>query len=432
MTDLRVELYGEPLGVLAESRQGFDFAVDQGALTRWGLGSSILSFAVPLTSRPRPGEVQLRRNFFDEILPEGRARTRLAGNARIAPDYTIGMLSRYGRDVAGAVKIFDPGAADEPRIPATIPASEARVRELLAEVATAPLGNNSARRMSSLAGVQDKIVMARVGDEWAEPVDGYPSTHIIKPIVPAFRSLIFDEEYGARIARHLGLARFDTRVQTFDGESALVIERYDRGPDSPDGRIHQEDFNQALGFTGDGKYQSEGHPGLKAIARILRPLGAGTLDTLLRMVTMSVAIGNLDMHAKNISVLHLPDGTAQLAPAYDVVPQTHLDFDQTVALYINGKSAHGLISIDDLVAEAQSWGMRSPENSIVQTVRSIDEFVNSERQHPGAHFALDSEIRRMCQNLLGGDGANPTSAEAGSGPTPLRTAPGGWGGPVRA
>ena len=108
MTELTVELYGRRVGTLRDGRVGFDFEADQEAIDYYGSGSSILSLSVPLVANPRPGDAALRRNFFDEILPEGRARKRLAGNARLAPDYTIGMLARYGRDVAGAVKIWDP------------------------------------------------------------------------------------------------------------------------------------------------------------------------------------------------------------------------------------------------------------------------------------------------------------------------------------
>jgi serine/threonine-protein kinase HipA len=431
MTDLTVELYGHHVGVLHETRDSFDFVADVTALRRWGLGSTILSFAVPLTTRPRSGDAKLRRNFFDEILPEGRARSRLAGNARISSDYTVGMLARYGRDVAGALKIYDPSAPGEPRTPATLPASPARVRELLEEVASAPLGNDSVRRMSSLAGVQDKIVLARVGDGWAEPVDGFPSTHILKPVVPLYPSLIFDEEYGARIARHLSLTEFDTYVSTFDGVTALVIERYDRSPLSPDGRIHQEDFNQILGMTGDGKYEEDGHPGLRAIARVVRAFGTQALSELLTMTTMSLAIGNLDMHGKNISVLHLPDGSARLAPAYDIVPQTHQPFDQKLALYINGKSDHADVTVDDLITEARSWGIRSPESTIVDTITSISGFVAVEHQLPGAHFSLDSDIEKICANLLAGRGANPPSDDSPESTRTTTSAPGGWGGPVR-
>ncbi|ROS49521.1 type II toxin-antitoxin system HipA family toxin [Frigoribacterium sp. PhB24] len=445
MTELAVELYGHRVGTIVEAAGTFDFHADADAIDRHGLGSSILSFAVPLVPRARPGDAPLRRNFFDEILPEGRARTRLAGNAKLAPDYTVGMLARYGRDVAGAVVVWDPMAPDEPRVPTTRPLTPADVADLLREVIRAPVGNTSPRRMSSLAGVQDKIVLARTDDTWAEPLDGFPSTHIVKPVVPNRHTLIFDEEYGARIARHLGLLDYDTHLEAFGGVTALVIERYDRSPETDDSRIHQEDFNQILGMSGDGKYQGDGvgesHPGLAAIARVVRRAGRASLIRLLQMTTMSVAVGNLDMHAKNISMLHLPDGTSRLAPAYDIVPQLHQYEKHVVALKVNGKSLHADITLADLVAEGRGWGLRQAESVVVDTVASILEFAQEERQHPAAHFTLSEDITRLCRRLLDGHDGRVTPRATDSGTTtvvsttasewaPLAQAPGGWGGPV--
>ena len=434
MTELCVDLYGRRIGTLVERATGFDFVVDAEAIRHHGIGSTVLSFSIPLSARPRPEEAPLRRNYFDEVLPEGRARDRLAGNARIAPAYTIGMLARYGRDVAGALQIWNPTAPDEPRNPALAPATPARVREILEEVKSAPIGNVSIRHLSSLAGVQDKIVIVRTADGWAEPLDGFPSTHIVKPVVPSHPSLIFDEEYGARIARRLGLTEFGTTVEVFDGISALVIERYDRSAATPDGRIHQEDFNQALGYSGDGKYEEYGHPGLAAIARVLREnIGRTAVEGLLRLTTMSVAVGNLDMHAKNVSVLHLPDGTARLAPAYDVVPQLHLPVDKNFAFRVNGVFAHAEITRDDLVAEGASWGVRSAAEIVDQVIADVGEAVRAERPLPGAHFSLAEDIQRFCDNLAGGLGASAHAPAApASAATPPAESPGGWGGPVRA
>jgi serine/threonine-protein kinase HipA len=434
MTDLAVDLYGRRIGNLVERPTGFDFIVDDDALQHHGIGSTVLSFSIPLSARLRPQDAPLRRNYFDEVLPEGRARDRLAGNARIAPAYTIGMLARYGRDVAGALQIWNPTAPDEPRKPAIALASPARVRQLLEEVRQAPIGNVSVRHLSSLAGVQDKIVIVRTADGWAEPLDGFPSTHIVKPVVPGHPSLIFDEEYGARIARRLGLTEFDTTVETFDGISALVIERYDRSSATPDGRIHQEDFNQALGYSGDGKYEEYGHPGLVAIARVLREnIGRDALEGLLRLTTMSVALGNLDMHAKNVSVLHLPDGSARLAPAYDVVPQVHLPFDKNFAFRVNGVFAHAEIRRDDLVAEGASWGIRTAAAIVDQVIADVEEAARTERPLPGAHHSLAEDIQRFCNNLATGLGA---SAHAPAVPASEVASPtessGGWGGPIRA
>src|SRR5690606_26277015 len=108
--------------------------------------------------------------------------------------------------------------------------------------------------------------------------------------------------YGSRIARSLGLASFETWVEEFDGRAALVIERYDR---SDGARIHQEDFNQALGASGNQKYQEIG--GVVSLRRVAdslqRDVPGSDLRRLAEMVLLAAAIGNLDLHTKNLGLL---------------------------------------------------------------------------------------------------------------------------------
>jgi serine/threonine-protein kinase HipA len=433
MTELRVELYGAVVGSLTGERERFDFAADEAAVARYGALSPILSVSVPLTRRPNPRSRALRQNFFEEILAEGRIRERLGRNARLDSENTMGLLHRYGRDVAGAVQIWDPADPHEPRTPASSPVSDRRIAEMLAEVALNPLGNNGRRRLSSLAGVQDKVLLVRTDSGWSEPLDGYPSTHIIKPLA-AQRTLIFDEEYGSRFARALGLASFATTIEAFDDVRALVIQRYDR--DGAGGRSHQEDFNQVLGYRGDEKYEPrEGDARLRRIAGVLRAhASTGDLRNLLRMTTLSLAVGNLDMHSKNISLLHDPEGEVALAPMYDVVPQLHLEVDTETALQINGKSDYFAISGRDLVEEGESWGVRDAAIIVSEALEQIQDVARCERQLPGAHHSLQSTVimqsGRLLDGLARGDAPSPQTSVPVSEVFIPRSAPGGWGGPV--
>ena len=129
---------------------------------------------------------------------------------------------------------------------------------------------------------------------------------------------------------------------------AVVIERYDRSPDAPQGRIHQEDFNQVLGAAGNQKYQKYGGKvSLERIARVFSAIGdRDSLERLFKLVVVSVAVGNLDLHAKNVSLLHRPDGSMTLSPAYDVVPQAHQPNDGEVALAVGGEYRHAAITME--------------------------------------------------------------------------------------
>lgn len=409
MADLVVELYEHPIGRLVrKQRQTFDFTTDVMAFEQFELGSTVLSESVPLNVVQNPSHAARRRNFFSEILPEGQILRDLADIIRVDTSDVISLLTQYGRDVAGALQIYDPSAPGEPRTPHVTQLTTEQVNVLLTTTKQRPLGNNPVSGKTSLAGVQDKIVLARIDNKWHQVHDGYPSTHIIKPESPQLPTIIFDEEYGARIARAVQLTAHATFLEDFDGLFGLVIERYDRTGDIPPLRIHQEDMNQALGASGNQKYQENGGKvNLRKIASIfVRNGDSESLIGLLKLNTVSVAIGNVDFHAKNISILHAANGDSKIAPAYDLVPLTHQPLsDKRMALAINGKYAHPLISVGDLVEEAESWGMQGALKIVMETLETIRDFVVAEHPHPRAYEHLSQEIGQFARNLLKGEPA---------------------------
>ncbi|WP_201773715.1 type II toxin-antitoxin system HipA family toxin [Nocardia brasiliensis] len=402
-----MELYDTRIGRIAGTWRNFDFVADAEAIARFGLDSSILSVSIPLAAIATRGHKARRQNYFRELLPEGRMRIRMAMEGDLAEQDVIGLLRRYGRDVAGALQIWDPDVPGEPKVPGLEQLTAAGVAHMLNNVQDNPLGNKPIGGKTSLAGVQDKIVLARTSDRWNRVIDGYPSTHILKPASRDNPTIIYDEEYGSRFARAAGLAEFDTWIEEFEGTPAVVIERYDRVADSEVVRIHQEDFNQVLGASGDQKYQKFG--GRVDLARIAAVLSAiadrSSLERLLRMVTLAVAVGNLDMHAKNISMLHRSDGTATLAPAYDFVPQVHQPNDGEMALAIDGEYRHRAITRAHLVADGQSWGVSDAEQIVDGLLDTVIEVAATESPHPAAHPSLPVDIARFAANLAAGRAA---------------------------
>jgi serine/threonine-protein kinase HipA len=404
MADLIVEVYGTRTGVLTGTWRTFDFVPDQAAVTRFGIDSPILSAAIPLAVVAVRSRRERRQNFFRELLPEGRMLTRLAQQAGLAEHDVIGLLRRYGRDVAGALQIWDPSVPGEPKRPALEPLSSAGVAEMLAHVQDNPLGNKPSGGKTSLAGVQDKIVLARTEEGWNRAIDGWPSTHILKPQAQDYPTSIYDEDFGARFARAAGLTSFPTWIEEFAGVPAVVIERYDRSPETPQGRIHQEDFNQVLGAAGDQKYQKHGGKvSLQRIAHVFAARGdQDSVERLFRLVVLSVAVGNLDLHAKNISLLHPPDGSLTLSPAYDVVPQVHLPGDGEVALAVHGEYRHAALTMDHLVAEGDAWGLAGAAGLAEATLALVLEIASTETPHSGAHAGLAGDITGFAGNLLAG------------------------------
>jgi serine/threonine-protein kinase HipA len=219
--------------------------------------------------------------------------------------------------------------------------------------------------------------------------------------------MIYNEEYSSRIARSLGIARYATSIENFSGTTALVIQRYDRceiSEQTPDGRLHQEDFSQALGASRSEKYQEQGGKvSLARVAQVVSNLqGNAGLEKLLIHVTLSFVVGNLDLHAKNISLLRPLDGRATLAPSYDVVPLTHYSsIDGRMAMAINHKYDHSAITREDLIHEATNWGLPtdSAQNVLDQTLSTIRLTVKSEKPHAGAFPGLTQSIATQVARL---------------------------------
>lgn len=403
MADLRVELYGTHVGdIVGTDWRTFDFRASREGIDRFALGSTILSEAVPLELVPTRARAERRRTFFTELLPEGRLLARLAAAVGAREHDVVRLLAAYGRDVAGALQIYDPDRPGEPRTPHTTPLDDAGVGRLLRDVRARPLGNAPVTGKSSLAGVQDKVVLARVDDGWHQVHDGFPSTHLVKPVPDEHPTLVFDEEYGTRLARRLGLVITDARLHDFAGAPGLVIERYDRTPDG--GRVHQEDFNQVLGARGDQKYQSIG--GTVSLRRVAAALAArgdtASLHRLLDQVTLAVGIGNLDLHTKNLSLLHPLDGPPTLAPAYDVVPLRQHENDGEMALAVDGVYHHAALTVDHLSAEAESWGLRDPRPRILGLLERLHDVATHEDPDVRAHPRVADLVRTTAANLLAG------------------------------
>jgi len=404
-SSLTVELYGDFVGELVGTDgRTFDFTTSTETFRNFSLGSTTLSMAVPLEPRPLRNRAARRRNFFAELLPEGRMLSNLASNIRVSEQDVIGLLTHFGRDVAGAIQIYDRERPGEPRNPFITPLTDGDVATLLTDTAASPLGNSAVTGKTSLAGVQEKIVLAESEGSWNQVHDGYPSTHILKPTARDHPTLIFDEEYGGRICHSLGLRETTMHVESFEGTDALVIERYDRDLSSPTGRVHQEDMNQALGASGNQKYQEYG--GKVSLQRIAAIFDANddveSVRRLFAQTVAAVALGNLDMHAKNVSMLHRRDGTSTLAPAYDMVPMRHLSNDGRLALAVGGEYVHAQVSLVDLVVEGESWGVSDAHAQARVILDSIRDAVESFAPDPRAYPQLRQNIEGFVSNLLAG------------------------------
>lgn len=247
------------------------------------------------------------------------------------------LSTQVGYDCAGAVQFCSPDGVDElTERPGTVePLDEAavarRLRMLRADTTTW-LGPGFTGQFS-LAGAQAKTALALdEANGWGQPSGSAPTTHILKPAVVGLDGHDLNEHLCLSAARRCGLSAAQTRVERFEDQNAIVVERYDRlAVDGELLRIHQEDICQALGVDPRRKYQSDGGPSPAVIAELLRSImsTADAADAIGRFVdalAFNWIIGGTDAHAKNYSLLHSGHQT-RLAPLYDVA--SALPYDQS-------------------------------------------------------------------------------------------------------
>jgi len=373
-------LYGTKVATLTEGA-GIALTWTEEAYDRWGGGSRVVSNLLPLSTPGHGPHPRAVKAFLDGLLPEGNALLNHAIDAGLVTDDTYGLISRYGRDTAGAL-VFQPVEEPEPtRVGWYEPLSAAEVGQRLLHAQRHAPTDPSSRGIesSSLAGIQPKITLHRSQGQWQACRSGAPSTWIVKLAHPdgsAAEDVVDTEVLAIDLAREVGLTTITAELVDFGGVRAIVVPRYDRRETADEiERIHQEDLAQALGLnTGDPtrKFQrGNAVPSLRAAAQVLRD-GGSEPDRLLALATFNYVVGNTDFHAKNLSFLRHPDGTASLAPAYDTALHMHHGSERLSALDVNGKFRMAEIGTDDLIAEGRSWGLPGRRARVVVT-ETVDE-----------------------------------------------------------
>lgn len=357
--ELDVWLHGRRVAVVSRQRDRLDLAYTEEALAEYPLGIPLLSLSLPLVpERYTKGRVH---PFLDGLLPEGEPRRVAAEDFDLLASDTFGLLRALGRDCAGAI-VVQPAGDGPPPEPSTLaaePLDDGELEALVANLRSAPLGTSRRVRVS-LAGVQEKLVLTRMPDgRWGSPVDGSPTTHLLKPELAEYPATVANEAFCMRTALYLGLPVAHVETMTVGGRPLLVVERFDREIDA-DGivvRFHQEDLAQATGIPPDKKYQEDGGPSLARIASVLQSVAAtDARDALLRMATLNVVVGNGDAHAKNFSLLHRRSGAVDLAPAYDVLSTLHYG-DERLAMYVDDVRRIQRVTGERLMNEAAAWGL---------------------------------------------------------------------------
>jgi serine/threonine-protein kinase HipA len=248
----------------------------------------------------------------------------------------------------------------------------------------------------SIAGAQEKTALVRWKGKWCRPHGATPTTHIVKlplGLIGGSRRVdasdsVQNEWLCAQIIAALGLAVAPTSMATFDDQTVLIVERFDREW-MDDGawiaRLPQEDFCQALGVAPDRKYEHDGGPGMQKCLQLLQGSADRDDTTFFLLTQLAFALmAATDGHAKNFSI-HLDRGDAYwMTPLYDVLsmwpyfgdgPNQFRPRKAGLAMAVRSKNAHYLFH----TIEARHWlqlaakhGGDSVWDAMVQLVERVD------------------------------------------------------------
>lgn len=284
-------------------------------------GAFPISLLMPLSTRPARTEVFMP--WAMNLLPEGSQLKTIGSMLGAAPEDVVAILSEIGRDTAGALSIGKPGSASTGNWRPV--GNAAALERIIEDLPRKPFLAGEDGVSMSLAGVQSKLGVA-IDDKGriCIPLDGAPSTHILKPDSRELFGGVQNEAMCLTLARRAGLAAPRVTTGRAGARTYFLIERYDRMRQGERWRrLHQEDFCQALGKPPSAKYEAN-QTGIKGptladmFAVTRNAMGAADVLHLIDYVVFNVIACNTDAHAKNYSMMISGRGFA-LAPIYDIM-----------------------------------------------------------------------------------------------------------------
>jgi serine/threonine-protein kinase HipA len=319
MTTLPVYFEQRRVGTIDVDKTGPGFTYDPNWVAL--RGAFPISLTMPLRSDRIAPETFLP--WAANLLPESEQLRTLGQILGMARSDVIGLLSAIGRDTAGALSIGEPGrTASVQWRPIDKPEDLEKVIE---ELPSKPFLVGEEGVSMSLAGVQTKLAVS-IDDKRRVciPMNGSPSTHILKPDAQRLCGGVQNEAFCLTLARHMKIPTPNITTGQAGKRTYLLVERHDRTNVAGRWRrLHQEDYCQALGKPPSAKYESNQTgiygPTMKDMFELTRRhLSSIDILHLLDMVVFNVLACNTDAHAKNYSIIIRGNG-ASLAPIYDVL-----------------------------------------------------------------------------------------------------------------
>lgn len=314
MKTLNVFIDESNVGTLFENNGIWSFKYNAG----WVTTGFPLSPGLPLQQDMIVDSGTLRpvQWYFDNLLPEDAARTRLIDSLPKGEWDAWQLLKHFGAESAGALTLLEPDQAlDAAKL---IPLEDGELERRIKNMPKVSLGSTAPKKMS-LAGAQEKLLVSIVEGALYEPIGSQVSTHILKPdaLSEFYPNSAVNEWYCARVAKKMKLNVPEVELR-YVPSPVYIIQRFDREIEGGNiKRLHSLDAAQALSISAGSKYTMSGAKALKDVIDITRSK-AITRINIFKWVVLNALLGNADAHLKNLSLFSNNDGY-ELTPFYDLV-----------------------------------------------------------------------------------------------------------------
>lgn len=333
--------------------------------------------------------------FFDNLLPEEKARDLLAKNVRVPIEDAFGLLKVAGAESAGAITLLPEG---EPLTRGEVHSlTYEEVNERIKNLPKAPL-NRAERKRMSVAGAQHKMLVIYRDGEILEPSGFFPSTHILKPehsSPDVYYHTVRNEWFVMKLAKLCGLDVPSVDIRYLP-EPVYLIERFDRVGLYPDQhRCHVLDGCQLLNLAPNMKYLNSTAENLNQLAQLSRMKAKTTLD-IFRWALFNALVGNGDAHLKNLSFF-IKDSDVVMTPHYDLLstaiyelPHKHMDHELSQpmgkAQFLGELSEANIMEFAEelhVPASLAAVQVRKMTKAIEQNASRLINFVKNEEKHSG-------------------------------------------------
>lgn len=291
--------------------------------------------------------------YFQNLLPEGHNRDRLAQQRGCRPEDEFELLAAAGHDLMGGIEVAP--VPENEGVPTVVRHWHTALGLDVLEPGFVEFPVEDA---AALPGVVTKFSAVHDGRRYVVKRHGAAGSFILKLPNSRHSDLVANEFMGYQLCQALGLDCSHAKVISRDEaelpeqvpfNDILAVTRFDRRVDGT--RLHMEEFTQVLGYEPRHKYGKGLQADYSAMLSVLNRFSGNPSTDVQEFVRRFVAfilMGNTDAHLKNWAVMY-PDGvTPQLTPLYDPVCVTAF-FDGVA------ESEYALNRAIDAKVRALSW-----------------------------------------------------------------------------